>query len=89
MPDHKSFLAPLRHKGYRQFWLGSITSNLGALIQGVGAAWMMTSISSSDHMVALVQATTAMPIMLLSLVAGAVLITLSAVALFSWRRYSC
>ena len=72
MPDHKSFLAPLRHKGYRQFWLGSITSNLGALIQGVGAAWMMTSISSSDHMVALVQATTAMPIMLLSLVAGAV-----------------
>ena len=43
-----------------------------ALIQGVGAAWMMTAISDSAGMVALVQASTALPIMLLSLPSGAI-----------------
>jgi MFS family permease len=41
------------------------------LIQAVGAAWMMTAIASSQDMVALVQASNALPIMLFSLVAGA------------------
>ncbi|MDB5736371.1 MAG: major facilitator superfamily protein, partial [Sphingomonas bacterium] len=43
----------------------------GGLIQSVGASWMMSSIGSPT-MVALVQASTALPFMLLSLVAGAV-----------------
>lgn len=72
MPDRKPFLAPLSNETFRNIWLASIVSNLGGLIQGVGAAWMMTSITSSENMVALVQASTTLPIMMFSLVAGAV-----------------
>lgn len=49
-----------------------MVSNLGGLIQSVGASWMMTSISESADMVAFVQASTTLPIMLFSLVAGAI-----------------
>src|SRR5258706_105791 len=34
--------APLRHATFRRIWLASVLSNLGILIQGVGAAWAMT-----------------------------------------------
>ncbi|MDA5192420.1 MFS transporter [Govanella unica] len=64
-------LGPLGHPVFRAVWLASMASNLGGLIQSVGASWMMTSITSSAHMVALVQASVTLPIMLLSLVAGA------------------
>lgn len=49
-----------------------MASNFGGLIQSVGASWLMTSLTSSEQMVALVQASTTLPIMLLSLAAGAV-----------------
>lgn len=52
-------------------WVANIISNFGGLIQAVGAAWMMTAIASSQDMVALVQAANALPIMLFSLIAGA------------------
>jgi MFS family permease len=66
-----STLAPLRHETYRRIWFASIASNFGGLIQAVGAAWMMTVITTSGDMVALVQTSTALPIMLFSLVSGA------------------
>lgn len=72
MPDRRPFLAPLANETFRNIWLASIVSNLGGLIQGVGAAWMMTSITSSENMIALVQASTTLPIMMFSLIAGAV-----------------
>lgn len=71
LPERTSSFAPFRHQTFREIWLASIVSNFGGLIQAVGAAWMMTAISSSENMVALVQASTALPIMLFSLVAGA------------------
>ena len=71
MPDRKSPLAPLRHLTYRRIWIASLASNFGGLIQAVGAAWMMTSLSSSENMIALVQASTSLPIMLFSLISGA------------------
>ncbi len=71
MPDRISTLAPFRHQTFRTIWIASLASNFGSLIQAVGAAWMMTSITDSEDMVALVQASTALPIMLFSLIAGA------------------
>jgi MFS family permease len=71
VPVRSSPLAPLQHKTYSRIWFASLASNLGGLIQAVGAAWMMTSLTSSENMVALVQASTALPIMLFSLIAGA------------------
>ncbi|MHB2263785.1 MFS transporter [Aliihoeflea sp. PC F10.4] len=65
-------LIPLGHPVFRSVWFASLASNFGALIQTVGAAWLMTIISSSASMVTLVQASTALPIMLFSLVSGAI-----------------
>ncbi|MGD8829149.1 MAG: MFS transporter, partial [Pseudomonadales bacterium] len=68
----ESTLAPFRVPMFRRLWLASMVSNFGGLIQGVGAAWLMTTIAGSADMVALVQTSTTLPIMIFSLVAGAV-----------------
>ena len=64
--------APLRHTIFRRIWLASLLSNLGILIQGVGAAWAMTQMTSSADKVALVQTALMLPIMLISMPAGAI-----------------
>jgi MFS family permease len=69
--DH-SITAPLRHAVFRRIWLASLLSNLGLLIQGVGAAWSMTQMASSADKVALVQTALMLPIMLISMPAGAI-----------------
>lgn len=66
-----SALSPFRFPVFRSVWIASTLSNLGGLIQSVGAAWMMTSIAESADMVALVQTSITLPIVLLSLFAGA------------------
>lgn len=70
--DRPSSLAPFRNRIFTAIWLANIASNFGYLIQTVGAAWLMTTISSSASMVALVQASTTLPIMILSLASGAI-----------------
>lgn len=65
-------MAPLRHGVFRRIWLASLVSNLGILIQGVGAAWAMTQMTSSADKVALVQTALMLPIMLISMPAGAI-----------------
>src|SRR5688572_20437905 len=67
-----SVMAPLRHTVFRRIWLASLVSNLGLLIQGVGAAWAMTQMTSSADKVALVQTALMLPIMLISMPAGAI-----------------
>jgi MFS family permease len=69
--DH-SITAPLRYPVFRRIWLASLLSNLGLLIQGVGAAWAMTQMVSSADKVALVQTALMLPIMLISMPAGAI-----------------
>src|SRR3954464_1537338 len=64
--------APLRHSVFRRIWLASLLSNLGLLIQAVGAAWAMTQMTSSADKVALVQTALMLPIMLIAMPAGAV-----------------
>lgn len=63
--------APLRYPVYRKIWLASLLSNLGLLVQGVGAAWAMTEMASSAGMVALVQTALMLPVMLIAIPAGA------------------
>jgi MFS family permease len=67
-----SLAAPLRHVVFRRIWLASLLSNLGLLIQAVGAAWAMTQMTSSADKVALVQTALMLPVMLISMPAGAV-----------------
>lgn len=63
---------PLAFPIFRMVWIASMLSNFGGIIQSVGASWMMTSLTPSPAMVALVQSSTTLPIMLLSLWAGAI-----------------
>ncbi|MBR0755760.1 MFS transporter [Bradyrhizobium jicamae] len=67
-----SITAPLKYSVFRRIWLASLLSNLGILIQGVGAAWAMTQMTSSADKVALVQTALMLPIMLISMPAGAI-----------------
>ena len=57
---------------YRTVWIASIVSNFGGMIQSVGASWMMTTLTTSPALVALVQSSVTLPIVLLSLAAGAI-----------------
>jgi MFS family permease len=67
-----STLAPFRSRTFLKIWSASLVSNFGSLIQAVGASWLMTSLAPSADYVALVQASTTLPIMLLALPSGAV-----------------
>ncbi|UFX45212.1 MFS transporter [Bradyrhizobium sp. 41S5] len=64
--------APLRHSIFRRIWLASLLSNLGILIQGVGAAWAMTQMTAEADKVALVQTALMLPVMLIAMPAGAI-----------------
>jgi len=67
-----SLWTPLRrHAVFRSLWLAGVVSNVGTWMQNVGAVWLMTSLSPSPLMVALVQTATSAPLFLLALPAGA------------------
>jgi MFS family permease len=64
--------APFRYPAFRAIWLANLASNLGATIQSVAAAWLMTELTSSHRLLALVQASSTIPIMLFGVIAGAI-----------------
>jgi MFS family permease len=63
--------SPLASRTFRALWIATIVSNIGTWMHDVGAAWLMTSLSPSPLMVALVQSATTLPMFLLALPAGA------------------
>ncbi|SIR02978.1 Predicted arabinose efflux permease, MFS family [Paracoccus thiocyanatus] len=71
IPARKSPFAPLRRPDFRLLWSATLISNFGGLVQAVGAAWMMTQLTDSATLVALVQASNTLPIMLFALLSGA------------------
>src|SRR6478672_5618405 len=71
-PASTSPFVPLQQPIFRAVWFATLVSNFGGLIQGVAAAWLMTTIAASPDLVALVQASTTLPVMLFSLAAGAI-----------------
>jgi MFS family permease len=56
---------------FRAMWIAALVSNVGGWMQNVGAAWLMTSLSSSPVLISMVQAANTFPIFLLALPAGA------------------
>jgi MFS family permease len=71
MTTERSAWSPLSIALFRSLWIATIVSNIGTWMQDVGAGWLMTSLSSSPSMVALVEAADSFPLMLLALPAGA------------------
>jgi len=66
-----SALSPLRHRLYLALFIAALVSNLGTWMQNVGAAWLMTELSPSPLLVALLQTAASLPIFLIALPAGA------------------
>ncbi|MCK1735689.1 MFS transporter, partial [Bradyrhizobium sp. 138] len=67
-----SITAPIHLLTFRRIWIASVLANLGALIRSVGAAWAMTQMTSSVDKVALVQTALMLPVMFISVPAGAI-----------------
>lgn len=66
-----STFAPFRHKPFRALWTATLISNFGGLVQAVGAGWLMTQLTSSATLIALVQASNTLPFMIFALASGA------------------
>src|SRR4051794_10190064 len=62
---------PLYMPVFRALWIASVASNVGTWMQNVGAAWLMTSLTTSAVLVALLQTASSLPVFLLGLPAGA------------------
>jgi len=66
-----SALDPLREPLFRSLWSAAVISYTGTWMQNVGAGWLMTQLTVSPLMVALVQAASTLPVFLVILPAGA------------------
>src|ERR1700683_3095367 len=64
--------APLRIPLFRNLLIADLVSDVGAFMQAVAAAWLMTSLSSSPLQIALIQTASALPFFLLALPAGSI-----------------
>jgi MFS family permease/quinol monooxygenase YgiN len=63
--------APFKGPVFRSLWLASFAANIGMWMNDVTAAWVMTSLTTSPVMVALVQTASTLPVFLLGLPSGA------------------
>ena len=70
-PLPTSALAPLRHPVFRMLWIAWLIANTCMWMNDVAAAWLMTSLTTSPVMVALVQSASTLPVFLLGLPSGA------------------
>lgn len=64
-------IAPLRQPEFRDLWIANFLSNLGTIMHGAAAAWLMTTITSSPLLIGLVQTAASLPAFLLGLAGGA------------------
>ena len=70
-PTDESPWSPLRVAVFRALWIASFASYLGTWMQIVGASWLMTTLTTSAALVALVQTAISFPAFVLALPAGA------------------
>jgi MFS family permease len=64
-------LQPLENPAFRGLWFAWLAANLTMWMNDVAAAWLMTSLTTSPVMVALVQTASTLPVFLLGLPSGA------------------
>ncbi len=70
-PPSPSTWAPLRTPTFRLLWSVTLVANICMWMNDVAAAWMMTSLTTSPVLVALVQTASTLPVFLLGLPSGA------------------
>jgi MFS family permease len=68
---HSSAWTPLRNKVFLALFIAQLASNLGSMMQTVGAAWLLGDLGASSAVVAMVQTATFLPVFLVGIPAGA------------------
>ena len=66
-----SGFAPLRISLFRDRWIASTVSAIGTWMQDTAGTWLMTSLTVSPLLIALMQTAASLPVLLLGLLAGA------------------
>ncbi|MBS1815218.1 MAG: MFS transporter [Acidobacteria bacterium] len=67
----RSGFAPLHIPLFRNRWIASTVSGLGTWMQDTAATWLMTALTGSPLLIALMQTAASAPVLLLGLLAGA------------------
>ncbi|QJX46653.1 MFS transporter [Hymenobacter taeanensis] len=63
---------PFTFAVFRAIWIASVVSNIGTWMQNVAGVWLVTTLTTSALLVALMQTATSLPAFLLSMPAGAI-----------------
>ncbi len=61
----------IHHPIYRALWIATVVSNIGSSMHDTGAMWLMTSLSDSAFLVALIPAAASLAIVVMALPGGA------------------
>jgi MFS family permease len=69
--QHGSGFEPLRSPLFRNLWIASTISNLGGWMQDTAGTWLMTVLTPSPLLIALMQTAASLPVVMLGLLAGA------------------
>src|SRR4029077_9268217 len=67
----QSAWAPFRIPTFRMLWIVWVTANVCLWMNDVAAAWLMTTLTSSAVLIALVQTASSLPVFLLGIPSGA------------------
>jgi MFS family permease len=70
-PPKATLLTPFAIAIFRAVWIAGLVSNVGTWMQNVAGVWLVTTLTTSALLVALMQAATSLPAFLLSMPAGA------------------
>ncbi len=70
-PAAPSAWGPLWVPVFRALWIATVASNVGSWMHDTAATWLMTSLTTSTLLVALMQTASSLPVLALALPAGA------------------
>src|SRR6201995_624131 len=71
MESPPSGFQPLKSPLFRNLWIAATVSNLGGWMQDTAGTWLMTVLTTSPLLIALMQTAASLPVLLLGLLAGA------------------
>ncbi len=85
-PSRNPFAVLARHREYRIFWTGQTASLVGTWMQSMAQGWLALQLSDSALVVGLVAAMNAMPMLLFSFHAGALVDRGDRLAIVTWAQ---